>query len=204
MARSELPVPAEAEQLPETRFSRAIDRQLERLGAWASWLWLVLLALIASSVVLRYVFGEGRVELEELQWHVYALGFLIALSLGVVGDDHVRVDVLHERMPLRWRAWVEIYGTLLLLLPFVALVLYYSMPFVHASWAVGEVSQAPGGLPYRWLMKAVLPLGFVLLGLAAIARLTRATCLLFDWPGRVHGGGNANGKNTAEREASPR
>ncbi|MEE4299131.1 MAG: TRAP transporter small permease subunit [Pseudomonadales bacterium] len=168
--------------LPETRFSRAVDGLLLRLGALASWLWLVLLALVVLSVVLRYVFGEGRIELEELQWHVYAVGFLVALSLGIATDDHVRVDVLHERMPLRWRAWVEIYGTLLLLLPFVTLVLVHSIPFVSASFAVGEVSQAPGGLPLRWLIKGALPAGFLLLALAALARLSRATAFLFGTP----------------------
>jgi len=168
--------------LPETRFSRAVDGFLLRLGELASWLWLVLLVLVVLSVVLRYVFGEGRIELEELQWHVYAVGFLTALSLGVATDDHVRVDVLHERMPRRWQAWVEIYGTLLLLLPFVTLVLVYAVPFVAASFAVGEISQAPGGLPLRWLIKGALPVGFALLGLAALARLSRATAFLFGSP----------------------
>lgn len=168
--------------LPETRFSRAVDGFLLRLGELASWLWLALGVLVVLSVVLRYVFGEGRVELEELQWHVYAVGFLTALSLGVATDDHVRVDVLHERMPPRWRAWVEVYGTLLLLLPFVILVLVHAVPFVAASFAVGEVSQAPGGLPLRWLIKGALPVGFGLLGLAALARLSRATAFLFGTP----------------------
>jgi TRAP-type mannitol/chloroaromatic compound transport system permease small subunit len=169
--------------LPETRFSRAVDDLLLRLGGLASWLWLALLATIVVSVVLRYAFGEGRIELEEAQWHIYAVGFLVALSLGVATDDHVRVDVLHERMPLRWQAWVEIYGTLLLLLPFLALVLIHAVPFVLASWQVGEVSQAPGGLPLRWLIKAMLPAGFALLLLAALARLSRATACLFAVPG---------------------
>lgn len=168
--------------LPETRFSRAVDGALLRLGELTSWLWLVLLAVVVVSVTLRYVFGEGRIELEELQWHVYALGFLVALSLGVATDDHVRVDVIHERMPVRWQAWVEIYGTLLLLLPFVSLVLVFSVPFVAASFAVGEVSQAPGGLPLRWLIKAALPVAFGILGLAALARLSRATAFLFHMP----------------------
>lgn len=167
---------------PETRLSRAVDGMLLRLGALASWLWLALLITIVVSVVLRYVFGEGRIELEEAQWHLYAVGFLVALSLGVATDDHVRVDVLHERMPVRWQAWVEIYGTLLLLLPFLALVLVHAVPFVYASWQVGEVSQAPGGLPLRWLIKAMLPLGFMLLALAALARLSRATACLFAVP----------------------
>ena len=175
--------PADAAgELPHTRLSRFVDAHLVRLGAAASWLWLVLLVLIGLSVVLRYVFGQGRIELEELQWHVYALGFLLAIPVAVATDDHVRVDVLHERMPLRWRAWVELYGIALLLLPFVALVLFYALPFVGRSFAVGEVSQAPGGLPLRWLLKAALPAGFALLAVAALARASRASACLFAWP----------------------
>lgn len=168
--------------LPETAFSRRVDRGLQRLGALSSWLWLALLAVIVLNVTLRYAFGQGRVELEELQWHLYALGFLTALALGISLDDHVRVDLLHARLSLRHQAWVELYGLVGLLLPFLLLVLGYAIPFVLSAWATGEVSQAPGGLPYRWAIKLALPLAFALLTLAASARLTRATALLFAWP----------------------
>jgi TRAP-type mannitol/chloroaromatic compound transport system permease small subunit len=168
--------------LPHTRLSAAVDAALLRLGAATAWIWLALLVVIVLNVVLRYAFGEGRIELEELQWHLYAIGFLTALSLAVTTDDHVRVDVIHERLPLRWRAWIELYGTLLLLAPFLALVLVYAVPFVAAAWATGEVSQAPGGLPFRWAIKAMLPIGFALLAVAAAARLTRVTALLFGVP----------------------
>jgi TRAP-type mannitol/chloroaromatic compound transport system permease small subunit len=174
--------PQGADPLPETAFSHRIDGWLLRLGEVLSWVWLALMCVIVLNVMLRYVFGEGRIELEELQWHLYAVGFMTALSLAVTTDDHVRVDVIHERLPLHLRAWIELYGTLLLLAPFIALVLVYALPFVASAWRVEEVSQAPGGLPMRWLIKAVLPLGFVLLALAATARLTRVTALLFGAP----------------------
>ena len=67
----------------------------------------------------------------------------------------------------------------LALLPFIALVLWFSLPFVQQSWILGEVSQAPGGLPYRWLIKAMLPAGFLLLLLAALSRLSRVWAYLF-------------------------
>ncbi len=180
-APSEIPERSHA-QLPETRISRALDHFILRVGRVASWAWLLLMAVILLNVVLRYSFGEGRIELEELQWHIYAIGFLMALSFGVVTDDHIRVDLVHERLSLRQQAWVELYGGLLLMLPFLALILIYAVPFVIHSYAAGEVSQAPGGLPYRWLIKAALPLGFAFLALAVLARLTRATAALFDFP----------------------
>lgn len=165
--------------LPETRLSRAIDSFLARLGRWTSWLWLVLLAIIVLNVVLRYAFGEGRIEFEEIQWHIYATGFLLGLSYAYQADAHIRVDVLHERFSPELKAWIELYGILLFLLPFVALVLVFSVPFVLSSFELSEVSQAPGGLPLRWAMKAMLPVGFLLLALAVVSRLSRVWAFLF-------------------------
>jgi len=168
--------------LPHTALSRRIDPLMVAIGRWVSWTWLALLAIIVLNVLLRYAFGEGRIEFEEIQWHLYSVGFLLGMSYAYEADAHIRVDVLHERFSARTRAWIELYGIFLLLLPFIALVLIFSVPFVQQSYAVGEVSQAPGGLPYRWLMKAALPLGFLLLLLAAISRLSRVWALLFCEP----------------------
>lgn len=195
-----------ADPLPHTAFSRAVDRFQLALGGVLSWLWLALLFVIVLNVVLRYAFGEGRVELEELQWHLFAVGFLSALALAVTTDDHVRVDVIHERLPLRWRAWIEFYGTLLLLGPFLALILIHSVPFVISAWQTGEVSQAPGGLPFRWLIKAMLPLSFLLLAAAVLARLTRVCALLFGVPAALAPDAapespTASGQSTSSRQA---
>ncbi|MEE4278732.1 MAG: TRAP transporter small permease subunit [Halieaceae bacterium] len=168
--------------LPDTRLSRIIDPLLDRVGRAASWLWLVLLLVIVGNVLLRYVFGEGRVELEELQWHLYSLGFLLGLAYAFQADAHIRVDVLSERFSARTRAWLELYGLLLALLPFIALVLVYSLPFVWRSFELSEVSQAAGGLPFRWAIKAALPLGFLLLLLGALSRLSRVWSFLFGAP----------------------
>ena len=165
--------------LPETRFSRIVDGFLSRLGSTISWVWLVLLIIIVGNVTLRYAFNIGSIELEEIQWHLYAIGFLLGLSYSVVSDDHVRVDVVASRLAPHHQVWLEFYGLLLALIPFVFMVIYYGIPFVYESWLNAEVSQAPGGLPYRWLIKAALPAAFVLLMLAALARLSRVLAYLF-------------------------
>ena len=164
---------------PATAFSRIVDGWLVRIGQVLSWIWLLLLAVIMVNVVMRYFFNEGRIELEELQWHLYSVGFLIGMSYAYQADVHVRVDVLHERWSLRTQAWIELYGTLLLLLPFILLMVAYGIPFVQSSLAVDEVSSSPGGLPNRWLIKAALPLGFALLGIAVMARLSSLWTFLF-------------------------
>jgi TRAP-type mannitol/chloroaromatic compound transport system permease small subunit len=174
-------------ELPETSLSRVIDPLLVQIGRWTSWLWVVLLAIIVVNVVLRYAFGEGRIEFEEIQWHLYSAGFLLGFGYALQCDAHIRVDVLHERFSPTLKAWVELYGIVLLLLPFIALVLYYSVPFVAASYRLSEISNAPGGLPYRWAIKAMLPVGFLLLLLAVLSRLSRVWRFLF--PVEAHDAG---------------
>lgn len=165
--------------LPDTALSRVIDPLIERVGRWASWLWIVLLAIIVINVILRYAFGEGRVEFEEIQWHLYATGFLLGLGYALQTDSHIRVDVLHERFSPTLQAWLEFYGILLLLVPFITLMLVFSVPFVASSYQLSEISNAPGGLPFRWAIKAMLPLGFLLLALATCSRLSRVWRFLF-------------------------
>ena len=165
--------------LPQTRLSRIADPIIRVSGKAASWTWMLLLLVIVCNVALRYLWGEGRIEFEELQWHLYSIGFLVGLSYAVESDSHIRIDVASEHMRPRLRAWMELYGIALLLLPFIMLVLWYSLPFVTASFQVSEVSASPGGLPLRWLIKAMLPLGFALLLLATLSRFTRVWAYLF-------------------------
>lgn len=167
------------EFLPHTPVSRRIDRLLAAVGRATSYIWLILLLVIVVNVLLRYALSEGRIELEELQWHLYSIGFLLGLSYAYQADTHIRVDLLHERLQPRTQAWIELYGILLFLLPFIALVLIYAMPFVASSFALNEVSPSPGGLPLRWLIKAALPVGFALLLLAVLSRLIRVWHYLF-------------------------
>ena len=169
----------EEDQLPTTAVSRTIDLWLQRLGNGLSWIWVGLIFVILLNVLLRYVFSEGRIELEEIQWHLYSTGFMFGLSYAFQADAHIRVDVLHERFSLELKAWIDLYGIVLFVLPFTALMLIYGIPFVVDSYETKEVSPSPGGLELRWLIKSVLVMGFSLLGLAAFARLTRLWSFLF-------------------------
>jgi TRAP-type mannitol/chloroaromatic compound transport system permease small subunit len=171
--------------LPHTKASRILDGFIKAIGDAVSWFWLALVGIIVLNVVMRYVFGEGRIEFEELQWHLYAVGFLIGLSYCVQNDSHIRIDILHEQFRLRTKAWVELVGIVLFLIPYVAVVLVFSPQFIAYSFEVGEVSDAPGGLPYRWAIKAVMFIAYALILIAALSRLSRVTALLFGVPNVV-------------------
>lgn len=174
-----------AVQFPHTWLSQLTRRFFTRLHGFMSWVWLVLVAIVVINVTMRYLFGEGRIEFEEIQWHLFAAGFLIGLATCMDSDNHVRVDVFHDRLSLRHQAWIEVYGLLLLFLPFVVAMIIFSLPFVGYSYASAEVSDAPGGLPFRWIIKSFLPLSMVLLLLAGLGRLSRAMSFLFSWPRHV-------------------
>lgn len=165
--------------LPVTAFSRRVDRLIGWFGEAASLLWTVLVFVIVLQVLLRYGFGLGSIMLEETQWHLYAVGFLLGLSFTEVQERNVRIDVLAERFPRRVRLWIELFGIVFFLLAFSLVVIWFAIPFVHTSWQLSEISAAPGGLPYRWALKSFLITAFVLLALAGAGRLTRVWVALF-------------------------
>jgi TRAP-type mannitol/chloroaromatic compound transport system permease small subunit len=170
------------ESLPETRVSAAIGNAFGKLARAVSWVWLALMLVIVLNVTMRYAFGLGRIEFEEIQWHLYAIGFLTGLATCMSEDNHIRVDVFHALHSLRVQAWIELYGLMLLFFPFVLMVLIFSFPFVEYSWSISEVSDAPGGLAYRWMIKSVLPFSMILLLLAGLRRLLRVSSYLFGSP----------------------
>jgi TRAP-type mannitol/chloroaromatic compound transport system permease small subunit len=167
--------------LPTTAFSRAVDRLVGWVGEGASTLWTILVLVIVFQVVLRYVFGLGSIMLEETQWHLYAIGFLLGISFTEMRERNVRIDALAERFSYKTRLWIEFFGITMFLLTFSLLAVWYSVPFVVTSWQLGEISASPGGLPYRWAIKSFLITAFVLLALVGLGRLTRVWVALSGW-----------------------
>lgn len=168
----------ETPQTDAPAFWDRVDRGIRWLGRSVSWLNAVLIGVIIVQVILRYVFGRGMVILEEIQWHLYAVGFMIGMSYTLTTDANIRLDILYSRFSRRTQAKVDIFGTLFLLMPFIVVFFLHSLDFVANSWRVGERSDAPMGLPYRWAIKAVIPVSFTLLFIAATSRIAKAFALL--------------------------
>lgn len=169
-------------QLPHTKISKIIESSIEKIGQYSSWLWLILMLLIVGNAFMRYLFNTTFVALEELQWHLYAVGFMLGLSYCYIHDGHVRVDALAEHWPLRTRAWVEVCGITLLLLPFCIVMFSYALPFVERSYRLHEVSQSFDGLPMRWIIKSFIPIALGLLMIAATSRWLRCVAFLTKTP----------------------
>lgn len=164
--------------LPHTRLSRIFDAVINAIGEMSAWIWTILMLLIVYQVVQRYVFGLGSIKMEEMQWHLFGVGFMLAIPFAEIRERHVRIDVLAEHWPLRRRLWVECFGIVFFLLPFSLFVLLWTVPYVTESFAVNEISSAPDGLPYRYVLKAFMVVTFLLLAMTAVSRLSRVIAAL--------------------------
>ncbi|MDT8384495.1 MAG: TRAP transporter small permease subunit [Gammaproteobacteria bacterium] len=153
-----------------------LEKFAEATGRAVSWLVLGMVLLIAYDVAMRYLFQVGSVGLQELEWHLFALIFLLGAAYTFKHDDHVRVDIFyrHRRLSDRHRAWIDLLGGLFFLLPFCLLIIVSSLTFVENAYVIGEGSPDPGGLRYRFLLKAAIPLSFSLLLLQGMAHMLRS------------------------------
>jgi TRAP-type mannitol/chloroaromatic compound transport system permease small subunit len=160
------------------KFSTAIDAFIERLGSATCWLNSILVVNIVVQVFLRYAMGEGKIWLEELEWHFYAVLLLVGLSYCLVSDTHVRLDIFYQRFSPKKKEYVNLFGMLFLVLPFFSILFFHGLGFVATAWHVNESSPHPLGLPYWWIIKAFIPLTMALVILAAISRIVRSVVII--------------------------
>ena len=151
----------------------ALDGFVQNLGHFFMWTNGLLIFGIIAQVVLRYGFGHGLVALEELQWHLYAVGIMFGASYAVTMNSHIRVDIVHASLSEKWRARWDLFGIFFLLIPFTVIIFHQSLDFVWEAWRLNERSDAPSGLPWRWAIKSVIPLSFGLLGISVVSRAIR-------------------------------
>ena len=149
------------------RLETLFDRFSDVMGWIAGALNLLMLINVFYDAIMRYFFNTGSIAMQEMEWHLFAMVFLFGIAYGLKEDGHVRVDVLYDRFSPRNKALVNIAGTVLFLLPLSILIIEGSVWYVQEAYTSGEVSGDPGGLPYRWLIKLVIPASFVFLVVSA-------------------------------------
>ncbi|MDJ0780998.1 MAG: TRAP transporter small permease subunit [Desulfosarcinaceae bacterium] len=143
---------------------------------------LLFILVIFSNVVLRYVFNTSFVFMAELEWHLFAFVFLVGAGFTLLHDRHVRVDIFYSRMRRHRQAWVNLIGVVGLLIPCCYLVLTTTIPWVVDAYRVGETSLDPGGIQARFLIKAALPLGYLLMLLQGISLGIKSAFILAGSP----------------------
>ena len=148
-------------------YHRFIDT-IEKVG---SVLLLFVALVFAIDVIGRYLFGLTASWIVELEWYLTSIAILLSFAPTLKQDDHVRVDVVRERLNSSTKEWVDRLGHVVLLLPWCIFIIYASSRYAYNSFLIGEGSPDPGGLPVRWLIKSFLPIGFLLLAIEGIRQL---------------------------------
>lgn len=150
-----------------------IERFIDWSGRAVSWLTLVMVIVTFIVVVLRYVFDIGWIALQESITYMHAMVFLVGASWAMQHDAHVRVDIFYSRFSTRTKAWVDLFGSLLLLLPVMIFIAWISWEYVIDSWEVLEGSREAGGLPAVFLLKSLIVVLAIMLILQALVQIMR-------------------------------
>jgi TRAP-type mannitol/chloroaromatic compound transport system permease small subunit len=161
-----------------------IDRLNAAVGRAAAWLALFVVVVQFGVVLLRYGLGAGSIWLTESILYAHAALFMLAAAWTLREGGHVRVDVFYERAAPRTRAWIDLFGALLLLLPFMLVLLWFAWPYVARAWAIFERSREASGLPGVFLVKTLIPLFALLMALQGVSQAIRAANVLSTKSGR--------------------
>ncbi|UJF24122.1 TRAP transporter small permease subunit [Suttonella sp. R2A3] len=152
---------------------RTIDAVIGALGKAVAWLTLAMVLVTTVIVTMQFFFNKNSIALQESVMYMHATVFMIGVAYALQRDDHVRVDVLYRNFSPRKKALVNTFGTLCFLLPFAVLILWFSWGDAERAWAVMEKSTQPGGLPFVYLLKSLMPLFAILLIVQGFAELLR-------------------------------
>jgi TRAP-type mannitol/chloroaromatic compound transport system permease small subunit len=146
-----------------------IDALNDRVGRVVAWTTLLLVLVTFVDVVMRYFFNTSYVFTQELEWHVFAFIFLMGAGYTLKNDGHVRVEVFYGKLSGKGRAWINLVGVLFFLIPSCLVFIKTSIPFVMESFRIMEGSPDPGGIPFRFILKSCIPVGYSLLLLQGVS-----------------------------------
>lgn len=163
---------AERQSAGGGRWPARIESLIDAVGRLTLWIALLMIALVAVNVILRYSLSFGSVWAQELEWHLLAAMILLGLSYALQRGENVRVDVFYANYSPKTKRLIDLVS-IALLFSVAALFVKLSIPYVMQSYSIGEISQDPGGLPFRWMIKALIPLGYTLVALHCIAQFAR-------------------------------
>ena len=162
---------------PLLTLSRLIDRCSEFIGRWVAWLVLAAVLISAANAIVRKAFNTSSNAYLEIQWYLFAAVFLLAAGYTMLRQGHVKIDVVSGRFSKRTQIWIEVIGLVFFVLPLVFTVIQLSWPLVVRAYVMNEYSSNAGGL-IRWPVFALLPLGFLLIGIQAASELIKRIAFL--------------------------
>lgn len=139
---------------------KVIARLVDGVGILLALVLLLMVLNVAFDVMMRYTFHASSVGMQEMEWHLFAIIILFGVGVALRHEAHVRVDFVYDQLSLKAKSLINIFGTLMFLVPLALLILCGSFDFVHDAYITHEISEDPGGLSYRWLIKSMIPLSF--------------------------------------------
>jgi TRAP-type mannitol/chloroaromatic compound transport system permease small subunit len=161
-----------------TRIADRIDRLTGAVGRAVAWLALAIVLVQFAVVILRYGLGIGSIWMDESILYAHAVMFLLAAAWTLANDGHARIDIFYADASPRRKALVDLFGAILLLLPFMAVLAWFAWPYVARSWTILERSQEVSGLPFVYFLKSILLLFALLMALQGVAQAIRAWTVL--------------------------
>jgi TRAP-type mannitol/chloroaromatic compound transport system permease small subunit len=159
------------------KLAGGIDAFIDLVGRATSWLALVLALVMGANVLLRYGFSIGSIAMQELEWHIMVPICVFGMSYALLKGEHVRVDVVFQYFSPRAKLMVEVITAVVGML-LAVIVIWLCIPYVRQSWSIGEGTANPGGIDYRYVVKAFIPIGF---GLYFLQSLSEAIKSLMAW-----------------------
>ena len=160
-------------------FAKGLSRFVALVGKAGAWACVIMIAVILTDVILRRYFVIGSAKLQELEWHLHGVLFLLTLGYGYLEGAHVRIELLREKWSARTKAWVELIGILVFLLPFTLVAIKFSVDYAAMAYANQEISASLTGLGARWIIKSFLAIGLSLLTLSGVAETLYLILYLF-------------------------
>ena len=160
--------------IPIVSFLTSIVTAITTKTAWIN---MLVMFTILIQVTLRYGFHAGEAWVDEFIWHLYAF-FMFGLSYAITTDSHIRVDIVHMKFTRRKQRIIEVLGIVFLIMPFTIIIFDHSVGWVHHSFMANEFSENTTGLPYRWVVKSLLPISLVLIFIASLSELIKNIVLL--------------------------
>ncbi len=194
-----------AERPMALRISDALRQGVDFIGRWASWLVIPLVVITGIDVIARKIVwhtADGGVNgvqiwltrhvsklfestlMQEMEWHFHTALFALILGYGYIYNSHVRVDLIREKLAFRKKAWLELLGLSVFMIPFTATVIWFALDYAYSSFLIHEISASQVGLSHRWIIKSILVFGLIVAALAGVAVWLQVVLALWGDPHR--------------------
>jgi TRAP-type mannitol/chloroaromatic compound transport system permease small subunit len=149
---------------------KTLGKIIDLIGSLCSLLMVAMILNVFYDVIMRYFFNDVSIAMQELEWHLFAAMFMFGIAYTLKEDGHVRVDVFYDQMSKRIQSYINIFGAIVFALPVTVLILYFSWDYTLEAYQMGEGSADPGGLPHRWIVRAIIPTSsfFLILSIAYV------------------------------------